>query len=402
MKKSLLVILAGTALLARAADKIVVTVTNDLDLARPAEVIAVPFDEIKRLLPDIKADALFDHLLVKDANGAVVPSQGMNFKPEEHHDYYLDLIFQHDFAAGEKSATFTIEKTAATVPPFPAKVFARYIPERFDDFAWENDRIAHRIYGPGLDSPAAGGDRMISSGVDVWSKRVRYLIVDRWYRKGHYHSDSGEGLDMYDTGTNRGCGGTGVWDGQKLAVGHNWKTWKVLANGPIRAVFELSYEPWDAGNGVKISETKRFTIDAGHNLDRIESTFDFAPAQGSDGELTIGIGLTKHPKQATMTPAQDNAGAWIGLWEDFAKPVSGDLGTGVVLAPAAKLAGFAEIPGDRLILARVKPGETLQYYAGAGWKQSGDFSSADDWNAYLASWAKRLASPIKIAKIEAQ
>ena len=181
---------------------------------------------------------------------------------------------------------------AATVQPYPAVVFARYIPERFDDFAWENDRIAHRIYGPGLDSPAAGGTRMISSGVDVWCKRVRYPIVDRWYVKGHYHSDSGEGLDMYDVGTNRGCGGIGVWDGQKLLTSQNWKTWKVLANGPIRAVFELTYEPWDASNGVKVSETKRFTVDAGHNLDAIDSTFAFTPAPGSDGELTIASGLT--------------------------------------------------------------------------------------------------------------
>jgi hypothetical protein len=74
----------------------------------------------------------------------------------------------------------------------------------------------------------------------------------------------------------------------------------------------------------------------------------------------------------------------------------------VVLASAAKLTGFAETPGDRLILAKVKPGETLAYYAGAGWKQSGDFASPDDWKAYLAFWAKRLASPIKIAKLEAQ
>ena len=401
MKKTPIVLLAGLALVARASEKIVVTVTHDLDIARPAEVISVPFSEIQRLLPDMAPDKLFDHLLVKDATGAVVPSQGTNFKPEEHHDYYQDLVFQHDFAAGEKSATFTIEKTAATVPPYPAVVFARYIPERFDDFAWENDRIAHRIYGPGLDSPAAGGTRMISS-VDVWCKRVRYPIVDRWYVKGHYHSDSGEGLDMYDVGTNRGCGGIGVWDGQKLLTSQNWKTWKVLANGPIRAVFELTYEPWDASNGVKVSETKRFTVDAGHNLDAIDSTFAFTPAPGSDGELTIAIGLTRHPKQAIATVAQDEKAAWISLWEDFKAPMSGNLGTGAILGSAARFAGLAETGSDRLILAKVKPGETLRYYAGAGWKQSGDFSSMDDWIIYLTAWAQRLASPIKIAKLEAR
>jgi len=69
MKKILLLLLGCAALVARAADRIVVTVAQDLELARPAEVIAVPFDEIRRLLPDL----MFDHLLVKDASGAGVP-----------------------------------------------------------------------------------------------------------------------------------------------------------------------------------------------------------------------------------------------------------------------------------------------------------------------------------------
>ena len=66
-------------------------------------------------------------------------------------------------------------------------------------------------------------------------------------------------------GTTRGCGGTGVWDGTTLHVGRNYKTWKVLANGPIRAIFELSYDAWDAA-GAKVSEVKRFTVDAGQTV----------------------------------------------------------------------------------------------------------------------------------------
>jgi len=152
-----------------AADKITVTVSNPAGLARPAEIIAVSFVEIRRRLPDMR----FDHLQIKDASGAIVPAQGTNYQPEEHQDNYVDLVFQHDFAAGEKTAAFTNEKTTDTVPPFPARVSARYVPERFDDFAWENDRVAHRAYGPGLDTPAAGKSRMSSSGIDLWCKRVR-------------------------------------------------------------------------------------------------------------------------------------------------------------------------------------------------------------------------------------
>src|SRR5579862_5903484 len=222
-----------------ASEKMIVTVTNNLDAARPGETIVVPWSEIATRLPA----TLPSHIIVRDANGAPVADQLINSKPEEHHDYYESIVFQHDFAPGEHVATFTLEKSDAPAAPYPTKVFARYVPERFDDFAWENDRIAHRIYGPLLETPAAGNEQMVSSGVDVWSKRVRYPIVDRWYLMGHYHEDTGAGLDMYDVGKkSRGCGGTGVWDGKQLFVSHNWKTWKVLANGPVRVVFELGYE----------------------------------------------------------------------------------------------------------------------------------------------------------------
>ncbi|HTX66410.1 MAG TPA: DUF4861 family protein [Opitutaceae bacterium] len=376
-----------------AANQIVVTVANDPGLARPAEVIAVPIPDVQRLLPGV----MIDHYIVRDAAGAVLPCQVTNFKPEEHHDYYLDLLFQHDFAAGENTAVFTIEASPTPVPPFPSRVFARYIPERFDDFAWENDRLAHRIYGPGLNSPAAGHDRMISSGIDVWCKRVRYPIVDRWYLKGHYHEDSGEGLDMYNVGTTRGCGGTGIWVDGKLAVGANWQTWKVLANGPIRAVFELAYAPWEAGSGVKVSEVKRFTVDAGHNLDQIESTFTIEGAP----EATVAIGLNKNSadkgQEPRVTAANDEADHALVQWE--AQKTNGAIGEAVVVAPA-DFRGYAEDAANRLILARAVSGQPLRYWAGAGWTKSGDFASEADWQAYVAACARRAAAPVRISSIE--
>ena len=54
------------------------------------------------------------------------------------------------------------------------KTFARYVPERFDDFAWESDRIAHRIYGQAL----IKAEGTISSGADVWIEKNCGLIVD--------------------------------------------------------------------------------------------------------------------------------------------------------------------------------------------------------------------------------
>ena len=112
---------------------------------------------------------------------------------------------------------------------------------------------------------------------------------------------------MYDVNTYRGCGGVGIWDGKELHVSRNWRTESIYANGPVRAVFDLGFEPWDAGdvggigNGVMVSETKRFIVDAGHNLDEIDSTFTFKGSRQSDGgELTVAIGLTTHPGKAAL------------------------------------------------------------------------------------------------------
>jgi Domain of unknown function (DUF4861) len=392
--------LFASALGALAADRVTVTVSHDLAEARPSETITVPWHDLAAALPG----ALLQHIAVKDGSGATLPYQVTNVAPEakdptRQGTAYGELIFQHDFAAGEKSATFTIEKTAAVSPPFSSKVFARYVPERLDDFAWENDKIAHRTYGPALSAPDTenrGKEVLVTSGLDVWCKRFSYLMVDRWYNKGHdhYHHDEGEGMDMYQVGPSRGCGGTGIWDGGKLAVARNYKTWKVIANGPIRAVFELTYDAWDA-KGVKVTEIKHFTVDAGHNLDQIDSTFTIV--EGAAADLTVGIGLNKKPAdkgqdekiQLTPVAADGSLTQWI------VQKTNGLLGTAVIV-PVDAFAGFAEDDQNQLILAKVRSGKPLRYYVGAGWSEAGEFTSATAWNAYVAASARRAQSPVKI------
>jgi hypothetical protein len=147
--------------------------------------------------------------------------------------------------------------------------------------AWENDRIAHRMYGFALNSPAADlvHERLRGSGIDVWGKRVTYPIIDRWYAKGHdqFHKDGeGEGLDLYSIGGSRGAGGTGAWDGSKLWTSDNFMTSQVLSNGPRRAAFKLTYAPVGCGGAGKVQETKTITVDCGVNFDSVASEFDFA------------------------------------------------------------------------------------------------------------------------------
>jgi hypothetical protein len=399
MRKTLVALAAGAALapLANAAD-IAITVTHELGSARPAAVIAVPFRDIAALAPELR---MF-HVLVRDPKGRILPSQVTNYQHDHRGASYDDLVFSYDFAAGEKRAVFTVENSTTASAPEPPCAYARTVPERYDDMAWENDRIAHRMYGPALNTPAAGGERLRGSGIDVWGKRVTYPILDRWYAKGHdqFHKDEdGEGLDLYSIGGSRGAGGTGIWDGTKLWTSDNFINAQVLSNGPRRAAFRLTYSPWDAGAAGNVQETKQFTIDCGSNFDAAESRFDFAAAAA-----VVGIGITEHPQPAGFSPAvltKDPDGRWMSYWEENK---DGGLGTAVILAGGGEPAGFAYEPpakspgnGNHLLLAKARDGVPLRYFTGAGWNRSGQFADRAAWESYVKSFAATVANPLRIS-----
>ena len=386
--------------LAQAADKLTISASHDLAQARPSETITVAWTDVNKALPG----AMIQRIAVKDAAGRVLAHQVTNIAPLVKDPLkvgaaYGELIFQYSFAAGEKKASFTVEKIDALAPVFPSQASARYVPERLDDFAWENDKIGHRTYGPALGAPAAPGvtkEVLVSSGLDIWFKRVPYPIVDRWYNKGHdhYHVDQGEGMDMYNVGKSRGCGGTGVWDGTALFTSQNYASWKVLANGPVRAIFELSYDSWDAG-GVKVAEVKRFTVDAGRYLDQIDSTFTFSGPQ----QLNVGVGLNKTPADKGQSPklvrtvieADKAQVQWIE------QTGNGAFGTAVIVPTASE---FAEDPLNHLVLAPVTAGRPLRYYAGAAWTRSGEIADSEQWKAYVAAAAQRIKHPVNIKIVE--
>ena len=373
-----------------------VTVSHDLDMARPSETITIPWADVNKALPN----ALIQRIAVKDAQGRVLAHQVTNVAPQAKDPNnvgiaYGDLIFQHSFASGEKSATFTVEKTDTLAPVFPSKVSARHVQERLDDFAWENDKIAHRTYGPALAAPAPAGsgkEVLVTSGLDIWFKRVPYPIVDRWYNKGHdhYHHDEGEGMDMYNVGRSRGAGGVGVWDGKALYTSTNYAQWKVLANGPIRAIFELRYNGWDAA-GTQVSETKRFTVDAGHQFDTIDSTFTFSgPAQ-----LEIAAGLNKTPTDKGQNPViqVERDGKSHALLQWVEQSTNGAFGTAIILPTST---GYAEDALNQLIVAPAVSGKPVRYLAGAAWSRAGDITTREQWQACVAQAAARLNSPVRV------
>jgi rhamnogalacturonyl hydrolase YesR len=343
----------------------VVTVRNASDVLRGDE------------LAEVALDAGAKPVVMDAATSAVLTSQALG----KH------LLFSVNVPAGDTRRYLLLPSNRLpAVPPPDVKTHARFVPERLDDFAWESDRIAHRMYGPAIIKDPK--EQLVSSGVDVWVKRVRYPVLDKWYRSGDYHKDNGEGLDYYKVGPARGCGGTTIYADGKLHNSSNFAKWKVLADGPLRSVFELQFPQWDAGQGRQVSEVKRFSIDAGSNMTRVESRY----TSTGKAPLNVGVGIVKRDGGGNY--ASDAAGGWSSYWEP-AQGEGGSTGCAVILPAGA--AGFAEADGQQLTLGSTQAGKPFVYYFGAAWSKGGDFADAAAWQNYVRGFAQRVKTPLAIS-----
>jgi pectinesterase len=358
-----------------------ITLSNQLAINRPNEMIVVHWNEVSKVLPGITKEAIhvFEAKTHIEQSLQIVEEKG---RPAE-------VLFMASLGPNE-TKEFIIESSAAKMPAAEPLTDARYMPPR-QDVAWENDRSAHRIYGPALAKES-------NNGIDVWTKRVRYPIVEKWYRGDEtpgaarisYHEDHGEGADFFDVGRSLGDGSCALIEGDSLYQPGVFESYNILATGPFRAMFEVTYKPVRFRN-LDIRETKRITLDAGSNLNKIEVTYRCDSVQG---DVPFAAGLVK---RTGVKAYRNNDHCWVSLWgQTTEKEENGSLGTGIIV-PKEPFDGIRENLIHLLVLGKAGLGKTIMYYAGAGWTRSGDFKNADEWNQYLTAYAQGIESPLKIS-----
>jgi pectinesterase len=295
------------------------------------------------------------------------------------------LVFQVDLRPHERMILFI--RPIKEHRDFPFLVDARFELPR-EDVAWESDRIAFRIYGPALAAD-------VNDGIDVWVKRVRSLVVDKWYtasaeqKKDTYHEDHGEGADFFSVGRTLGAGGCAVAKGATLYQPGVFTTQRILAGGPVRALFTVTYDK-GAIDGMPFKVVKTYSIDAGHNLNRIVVRFT---GIGANDSLRFVAGLVK---RKNAVPLYDSAACWLSLWGAVNDdPVNEQLGTGIVLPPDG-FEGMREDKDHYMLSSKIHDGSPITYYSGAGWTRSGDFTSAAEWAKLLGAWSLRLRAPVNV------
>jgi rhamnogalacturonyl hydrolase YesR len=356
-----------------------VDVTNPASVYRSAETVSLGW---------AKLGLSAENLRVFDVrNGAVLPHQLYDADGDGAPD---ELLFKA-YALARQSRSYWI-LNSASVPAAPAATtcFSRYAPERMDDYLWENDRTAARIYGPVIMKPAPAGQALVSSGVDIWNKSVPYPIINAWLKRKNYHHDEGEGMDNYKVGPSRGCGGFGVVSGGDSFVSQNWATQKHLASGPVRTAFEVTYAPWACGSGVTVAETRRMTLDAGSHFTRFESRFTLTGASSVQGGPGLDTNKERlHSGALTAKPEQ----GWIANYE-AEQPKMGSIATAIVLPQGGAQA--ADKLDNVYLVSQVAADKPYVWYAGAAWSGAGAFVNAEYWNAHVAAFAEALRKPLSV------
>ena len=375
-----ILILADAGAQALRAGQVTVYVANPAPVDRPDEVVVLSWAELSQRLPAVASDRV---RVLAAGTGEELPSQILDEDGDGSAD---ELLFLAGFFAHQERA-FIVEPVAPE-DKVEVRVHATHMSDR-DDVAWENDRVAFRTYGEGLWAL----EDLVSSGIDVWMKRTRDLVIDRWYADGHYHADTGEGADFFAVGKTLGAGGTAVWHDNELYRAPNFASHRILADGPLRAVVELNYGPFDAG-GLEVRESKRITIDLGDHYFRSESTF-----RASSGDaLQYMTGLVEREGMVTFAAAGARPWTWLSGWGPVARSSGGhgDLGT-AVLVPAENLVDRTTASGHHLLLMEAQPGRPAVHYVASGWTPSGDFAGPESWWAYLDDVAVQLSHPLTIS-----
>lgn len=403
MKKIIYLLLAASAFACTQEKNVEITISNPSATDRTNEITEVSSDILSKFNGE--------KFIISDTNGKQIPYQIT---------YDNKIILPVTVKAHEE---VTYKFTPGTPEVVATIACGKQYPERVDDVAWENDRIAFRTYGPALQ---ASGEK--AYGYDIWVKCVSEPVVDMRYKTElnpetkakiaelrktdkkaagelaasvSYHIDHGNGLDYYKVGPTLGAGTSALLSNDSIVYPYCYNTYEILDNGPLRFTVKLVYNPLTIQGDSNVIETRIISLDAGSQLNKVDISF------ANLKEVTpIVTGIVLHE------PSDDyQADATQGYiaYADPSDPENGQIYVAAVFPEKvneAKAVLFSDqekaargADGHVLAYSTYQPGSTYTYYTGAGWSKWG-FKDSAEWFKYVQNYAQNLKEPLTITKIE--
>lgn len=351
-----------------------VTVTNPTALQRTDETVELSWKQVAAKVKGVMPSTI----VVLDAQGKQVPSQVVY----NGHREPQTLIFQATVAPNG-SASYTL--ASGKRENYKAQAYGRYVPERRDDYAWENNLVAFRAYGPSLE------DETITPGLDVWMKRTPEMIVNKWFREdlakiSTYHKDTGEGADVYKVGLTLGAGGAAPFIGGKLRFpDHNYQSQRTLDNGPIRTTVLFTYGPYKIGE-LTVSYEKEISLDANTHFNKVTEVYG-----GNFKEIPLAAGMVVHQG------AEKKVGSdYVALMEPASDSKTGTDGNIALAVIVPQMTGSANADESLLATATATNGKPFVYYNGAGWSKYG-VPDLKSWIRITEEQAQKIKNPLQVS-----
>lgn len=375
MKSNILFLFLFVAALDSAAQKntiATITISNKSNIDFNNVVVEIPWSKITSLLKSMDTS----RLIVLD----VVSKKQIMFQLESiGTDTIQHLLVQ---VSVEKNKSKMLRLSYGERRSFPIKTYGRFVPERKEDFAWENDQIAFRMYGKELEKTPKEN----AYGMDVWVKRTDKMIINERYKRGEYHIDHGDGMDYYHVGFSLGAGNSAPFVKDSIYYSKNYVSHKVLDNGPLRTSFQLFYDAWDVA-GMKVSATKTITLDAGAQLNK----FNVKYSNAMDTVFPTVVGIIRRKEEGVVyLNEQDGI---MGYWEPV-HGVDGTTGVGC-LFPYSNMKMKTT---NEQFLATTKDAKSnsFVYYTGAVWDKANKIHDANEWINYLNTVKAQIDHPMLV------
>ncbi len=367
------------------SENYLIKVTNDLNINRSFETVELDLNLFpQKIINNISEYGIFD------LKNNLLLSQIIDNNLDGKNDI---IIFQPQINSNSSVNFLFKKKNKSNIKKDKNICYSNLITKRMDDFAWENDRVAFRTYGPEAQRLILNNKKggIISSGIDCWLKRVEYPIIEKWYAQhfekiSSYHEDIGEGLDNYHVGKSRGAGGFSILIDKEYYNSRNFIKSRIISNGPLRTIFELEYEDWNIPKGY-IEEKKIISLDKGNNLCKI--------AVQIKGTKSISPGIFLNEFDGKISENLKNS--WVSYWQPH---YDSELGN-ALLSKNKYIIGSHKYLGEgldknHLYLDLKVVDNYVEYYTGFTWLKSNQFNDKESWNSYLDNFSMKLNNPLKI------
>ncbi|MFR9502987.1 MAG: DUF4861 family protein [Rikenellaceae bacterium] len=386
MKRSIIVALLLCVCAACSKQEMEITISNNSSIDRVDQVIEIAIDN---------ADEYVVYTLEGDAMQCQTTYDGK-------------LLFPATVAA-ESVERYILRKARRL--PLDTVATGKVYPQWFDDFGWENDKIAFRVYSKKL---MAQGDKLY--GYDIITKRHRMPVLDILYGVNFdpeykaiherfqannnqkaaqnlttattYHIDHGLGMDYYTVGPTLGSGTAAIMRDDKIQYPGFYDSCEILDNGGLRLTFRLMYDPVNI-DGQMIQEQRTITLDKGTHFNYIEVEY-----KNLTTPTDIVIGLVMHD-MGKVSQRGDNYIAYAEPkhnygWQTYNAVIYPDQKSSAIQY-FEKPIGTAK--GHILSKGVYSPEEGLAYYMGAAWNRWG-FETPAAWFDYVEAQAQALSEPL--------